>query len=756
MYRLFFLFVLALLPSVLWGQSTAGRPRVGVVLSGGGAKGAAHIGVLRAVEQAGIPIDYIAGTSMGAIVGGLYALGYTTAELDTLVRMQDWDLLLSDKTPRRWQSLAQRERAERLVLHIPLSRSAKPELNGLVRGRNLGNLLARLTVGYHDSISFDSLRVPFACVATNLANGGEVVMRSGRMSTAIRASMAIPGAFTPVVQHGKTLVDGGLSNNFPVDVARKMGADIVIGATVQRVFNDTMEVGGMQGVIQQLISISSRHKFEENIRDCDLYLGIDPQGVSTMDFKPALLDTMLYRGYAKAVSHWDELMQIADRVGVPRRPRPELYVMTDTDSTARRVPLYPSPRTDYKPLQCLQGQFPVRRVSFDRVTAAEERVIRYTCGLQDSSVVSQQQIERAVLLLNERFLYLDASYSLNEADSRYDLVFHAVRRLSSQLGVGARFDTEEMASLLLQADFVVPTRVPLLFDTSVWLGEQYGAQVGMTVEPRLNRQFNVYYKFRHSDFNINRKGNRAYNLVFQYQQAGMSFAYRQTRNFDAELGLQLSRFDFTDVLVSGVDTANVNRPVSDTYFTAYVRLRYNSQNSGYYPTSGSKMVAEYAFTTDNLTHLKQPHAFSTVQVSWETVFPLTSRLVLQPRLASRLVLNQEVPFVYSNMVGGYAMGKFMPQQLPFAGLNRMERFRNALAMFDFKFRYRFYGRHYAFLLGALMAEHRDVRHLRRAAYHYGVGLRYGYNSKFGPVEATVSYSGLCRKPAFYVKVGFDF
>ena len=753
MCRWFLAFVLTFLPLALCGQSVNSRPRVGVVLSGGGAKGAAHIGVLRAVEEAGIPIDYIAGTSMGAIVGGLYALGYSTEELDTLVRMQDWELLLSDKTPRKLQSLAQRERAERLVLHIPLSRSAKPELNGLVRGRNLGNLLARLTVGYHDSISFDSLHVPFACVATNLANGEEVVMRSGRISTAIRASMAIPGAFTPVVLHGKTLVDGGLSNNFPVDVARKMGADIVIGATVQRVFTDTMEVGGMQGVIQQLISIASRHKFEENIRNCDLYLGINPQGVSTMDFKPALLDTMLYRGYAKAISHWDELMQIADRVGVPRRPRPNLYASVDS---LQQVPVYPTPRTHYRPLQCLQAQFPVRRICFDRITEAEERMIRHTCALSDSSVVSQQQIERAVLLLNERFLYLDANYSLNESDNCYDLVFHAVRRLSSQVGVGARFDTEEMASLLLQADIVVPTRVPLVFDTSIWLGEQYGAQFGLTVEPRLNRQFNVYYRFRHSDFNLNRKGNRAFNLVFQYQQVGISFAYRQTRNFDAEVGFKFSRFGFTDVLVSGVDTASVHRPVSDTYFTAYLRLRYNSQNRGVYPTSGSKMVAEYAFTTDNLTLLKQPHAFSAVQVSWETVLPFTSRLALQPRLASRLVLNQEVPFVYGNMVGGYGMGRFMPQQLPFIGLNRMERFRNALAMFDFKLRYRFYARHYAFLLGALMAEQRDVRHLRRAAYHYGVGLRYGYDSKFGPVEATVSYSGLCRKPAFYVKIGFDF
>lgn len=752
MYKFFFLITFLLCPFLVCGQAVEQRPRVGVVLSGGGAKGVAHIGVLRAVEDAGIPIDYVVGTSMGAIVGGLYAMGYTTAELDTLVRTQDWDFLLSDKPPRRQLSLAQRERSERFVLNIPLSRSAKTELSGFVRGRNLGNLLARLTVGYHDSISFDSLRVPFACVATNLANGEEVVFRSGRVATAIRASMAIPGVFTPVVLQGKTLVDGGLSNNFPVDVARKMGADIVIGSTVQRVFNDTMEINGMQGVVQQLISISSRHKFEENIKDCDLYLGVDPKGVSTMDFKPASLDTMLRRGYAKALEHWDGLMRIADLTHVPRRERPVVYEDGHTD-TLRVSPVGPQAPL-LQGLHQTRSVFSIRRVLFDSVTVSEERIIRKACGLRDFSEISQQQIERAVLLLNERFLYLDANYSLNEAGHLYDLVFHAKRRLSSQIGVGARFDTEELAALLLNSNFVFQTRVPLNLEASVWLSEQYAARVGLTVEPQLNRQLNLYYEFRHHDMDVNRKGNRAFNLVFQHQQAGLSFAYRQTRNFDAELGVQLARYDFTDVLAADADTTRL--PVSDTYFTAYARLRYNSQDRSYYPTVGSKFVAEYAFTTDNLTHLRQPHSFSTVLATWETVIPLRPRFALLPRIAARLVLTQQVPYIFGNAAGGYVAGKYLSQQLPFVGLAHLEMFRNAMAVVDFKFRYNFLKRQYATFLGALMAEQRDVRHLKHAKYHYGLGLQYGYDSKFGPVEAGFSYSGLCRKPNFYVSVGFDF
>lgn len=776
-----------LLPLCLWlcsqpvraqkGNAAQNRPRVGLVLSGGGAKGAAHIGVIRAVEQAGIPIDYIAGTSMGAIVGGLYAMGYTTDELEQLVKMQDWEMLLSDKSPRKQLSPEQRERKGRYILNIPLSRSAKPKMDGFVRGRNLGNMLARLTVGYHDSISFDSLHIPFACVATNLANGDEVVLRSGKLSAAIRASMAIPGVFTPVVMEGKTLVDGGLCNNFPVDVARRMGADIVIGSTVQRVFNDTMQQGGIQSVVQQLISISSRRKFEENIQLCNLHIGVNPKGVSTMDFSPEKLDTMIRRGYETARQHQRTLQQIALATGVHFPYDPKLRFPGQTPGASSvRLPADTlcSPHSaalasalpklqgshPSRPTGCqrgMQSDFQVASIAFDHITPAEERIIRKACKLAEHSRITQQQIEHAVTLLNERFLYLDAHYSLIEAEQGYHLLFHAHERLASELGVAARFDTEELAAILLNANFVFRTHVPTTIDLSARLTEQYAVRGSLTVEPWLNKQFNVFYEFRHRDIDVNHKGRRTSSLVFQQQQAGLAYAYRQTRNFDAELGLKFQRFDFNDVLMNDEGTlAAFPDPVSDNYFTGYVRLNYNSQDKADNPTVGSKFVATYTFTTDNLTCLKRPHAFSTVSATWQTVMALGKRFALLPRFSGRLVLGKKVPFIFRNAVGGHLEGKYLEQQLPFVGLSHFELFRNALVSCDVKFRYHFLTRHYATLLGAVLAEQRDVRHLKKAHYAYGIGLHYGYETKFGPVQAALSYSGECRKPTFYMSVGFDF
>ena len=210
------------------------HPRVAVVLSGGGAKGVAHISALKVIEEVGIPVDYVVGTSMGSIIGGLYAIGYSPTQLDSLVRSQDWEWLLSDKPKRDYRTLTEQENEVRYILSVPMTRKGsllKPE--SLARGQNIGDMFAALTIGFHDSIDFRRLPVPFACIATDITDGSEVILNRGVLAEAMRASMAIPGVFSPVRKDGMILVDGGLVNNFPVDVARNMGADIVIGVDVQ-------------------------------------------------------------------------------------------------------------------------------------------------------------------------------------------------------------------------------------------------------------------------------------------------------------------------------------------------------------------------------------------------------------------------------------------------------------------------------------------------------------------------------------------
>ena len=263
------------------------RKKVGVVLSGGGAKGMAHIGALKVIEEAGIPIDYVVGTSMGSIIGGLYSIGYTPEQMDSMVRRQDWSFLLSDKIPRSEQNMAEREASEKYVFSLPFGKNAKTQaVGGLIKGQNLANLFSELTVGYHDSIDFNKLPIPFACVSENIVNGNEVNFHKGVLATAMRASMAIPGVFTPVRLDSMVLVDGGVVNNYPVNVARAMGADIIIGVDVQNDLKPANELNSTGSILGQLINLMGLELYKKNLKETDTYIKVDVEGVFCRQFHP--------------------------------------------------------------------------------------------------------------------------------------------------------------------------------------------------------------------------------------------------------------------------------------------------------------------------------------------------------------------------------------------------------------------------------------------------------------------------------------
>jgi NTE family protein len=210
------------------------RPVVGLVLSGGGARGAAHAGVLEVLEELRIPIDYIAGTSMGAVVGGLYACGMSPGEIETTLRAVDWDDVFDDRRPRRHLPF-RRKRVDQAALfdfEFGLGRNGFELPGGLVTGQKLSYLLEALTLRSAGAANFDELPIPFRAVATDIGTGERVVLWKDSLAEAMRASMAVPGAFTPVERDGMTLVDGGLVCNLPVDLVQSKGADIIIAVDV--------------------------------------------------------------------------------------------------------------------------------------------------------------------------------------------------------------------------------------------------------------------------------------------------------------------------------------------------------------------------------------------------------------------------------------------------------------------------------------------------------------------------------------------
>jgi NTE family protein len=244
------------------------RPKIGLVLSGGGARGVAHVGVLRALEELRIPIDYIGGTSMGAVVGGLYASGLSPAELDDWFRHADWHFLLSDSLPRESESFRSKQRQFEMNQGIAFNVSRKAELKlpaGLTTGRNIMASLRQLTLPVRNVKNFDRLPIQFRAVATDIETGDLVVMREGDLVEAIRASMSIPAIFTPQPIRGRLLLDGGIANNLPVDVVQQMGADVIIAVDSSGQLKKGAELDTAPAIANQVLTIFVQKQMREQL-----------------------------------------------------------------------------------------------------------------------------------------------------------------------------------------------------------------------------------------------------------------------------------------------------------------------------------------------------------------------------------------------------------------------------------------------------------------------------------------------------------
>ena len=267
------------------------RPKIGIAFAGGGARGGAHVGVLKVLEELRVPVDYVAGTSIGSIVAALYASGMSPEEMEKVLSATDWDDALRDDQARKDQPYRQKEDDALYLVKAELgfNKGSLVLPQGLVQGQKLNYLLRRLTLPATDVRDFDRLRIPFRCVATDIVTGGKVVLAKGDLARAVRASMAIPGFFSPVPWDGKLLTDGGTADNLPVDVVRAMGADVVIAIDISSPLSKREELTSFLSIAGQTTSFLTRLNVEQQIatlkKDRDVLVTPDLEEVSTLDFK---------------------------------------------------------------------------------------------------------------------------------------------------------------------------------------------------------------------------------------------------------------------------------------------------------------------------------------------------------------------------------------------------------------------------------------------------------------------------------------
>ena len=283
--------------------------KIGLVLSGGGAKGFAHVGVLKVLEEAGIRVDYIAGTSMGAIVGGLYASGYNASELDSIIRTSDFVELFQDIHPRKASSFYQKENIGKYALSLPVSKGKIGLPKALSHGQNVFNLFSLLTTHVHNVNDFTKLPIPFFCIATDLETGEEVILDHGFLPESIRASGTFPGLLTPIVIDGRTLVDGGIVDNYPVELLKEKGVDIIIGVDVQGKLKKAEEISSMPEILKQIVGYQMYKDFDKKIAMTDIFIRPDIEAYNDFSFDKA--EEILDNGEIAAREKWRALKKVA-------------------------------------------------------------------------------------------------------------------------------------------------------------------------------------------------------------------------------------------------------------------------------------------------------------------------------------------------------------------------------------------------------------------------------------------------------------
>lgn len=725
-YWLWIVLCLCLLPEI-----HAERKKVGLVLSGGGAKGIAHIGVIEVLEKAGIPIDIVVGTSMGSIVGGLYAIGYDGKTLDSLVRQQNWPYLLSDKLYRNKLSFEEKEASEKYLLSFPFGKDKDKRMPaGFVRGQNIYNLFSDLTVGYHDSLDFTSFPVPFACVAANIVDGSEVVLKEGLLVQAMRSSMAIPGAFTPVRADSVVLVDGGIINNFPVDVAKAMGADIIIGVDVQSDLKKAGKLNSLPDVMGQLINLMCLNKFEANKAMTDLYIRPNVDGYSAASFSREAIDTLLLRGAGAAHAKWEELMALRRELGMDsleKKERPGIKAGNDT--------------------------FFVRQIFLKGIPEEDQDWLRKIIRLKDNREITRTEIHDVISRLYGTKIFSGVTYRLLGGPV-YDLELDLQRSEMSELNLGFRFDSEEMAAILLNTRLNFSALKGSRFELTARLSKNPYVRLDYSFENPFLHKLNLAYMFRYNDFDLYQKGKKVNGTTYRYHMGELSLTDLYVRNFKFQLGLRYEYFDY-DALLFGAGGQSID--VKSEGFVSYYGLAHlETFDRRYYPTKGLSFKAAYSLYTDNFIQYDRHAPFSAISADFTGVISLTNRFKFLPSVYGRVLIGHDVAYPYLNYMGGNMAGRFMSQQLPFWGISHVELFDNALLVAKLHFRQRMGARHYISLVGNYALQDDNFFDILGKKGILGGGIGYSYDMPLGPMEVAFSMSDLTEKLNFYFNLGFYF
>ncbi len=747
-------------------RNTEHRPTVALVLSGGGAKGAAQVGALKYLEEIGMPVDFVCGTSIGGMLGGMYAVGYDSGTLEELFRNQDWDVMLSDYVAPSYIPYSTKMYNSRYVVSIPFDTAREvldsrlPEgpgyrrqtflgslPSGFAYGFNVNNLISSLTVGWQDSLSFARLPVPFVCVATDVVSGKAKNWSGGSLNEAMRSTMSIPGLFEPVRSKGMVLVDGGTRNNFPTDIARAAGADYIIGIDLSDSKPGYDEVNNIVDIVWQFIDMLGGDSFQKNIRLPDILIKPDIREYDMMSFSPEAVDTMLRRGYAAARSKSDALLELKEILGTERIP-PDSRAVNIAETGVR-----------------------IGSISFRGVSGKEAAIISKLLSFGEGEVVTKKEVDDVMSKFQATGAFASVTWSMLGQDEPYTLEFEFVKAPAHNIGLGVRIDTEEWASVLFNFGLNTNSMTGSKFNFTAKLGQNLKADLHYSLEFARFPAINVKASVSRYKGVLGTPGDALTYDASYWTHKEMVYLtdVRWTRlNFEAGLKNQYIDLNDNTHLGSVIEGALSEKALKGDYVGAFATGRLYTFDDFYYPSKGTDLSfgANYDFLKAGDPSFDPVLALS---AGFRTVIPTGNRFAVIPGINLRTVIStgsttdseghiyKDLSVLHTNFVGGSIPGRYTDSQIPFFGIDNVMMADEYLVTATMEFRYNPVRKLYVSALAGIVESNDGGASLIRefSPDIWAFGAEVAYDFVAGPVKLNLHWSNQ-RKWGVYASFGFDF
>ncbi len=743
------------------------RPRIGLVLSGGGAKGIAHIGVLRVIEESGLKVDYITGTSMGSIVGGLYASGYDASKLESLVLSMDWDDVLADYVSRRSVSIDEKGEHDKYIGSFQISRKGLKLPTGYKRGQKLTSILSLLTLPVHHIDDFNELPVPFRCIATDIVTGEAFVITRGSLSEALRASMAIPSIFTPIEIDGRLLVDGGVVRNLPVSDARDMGADIVIAVDVGAPLYKKEELKSLAEIMDQSVSFLGARSTQEQRKLADILLTPDISGFSSSDFK---------RGR--------ELVDLGEKTA-----RPMLPVFQDL---AKLQAGFPPPNRESPPLRDV-NRLRITSVEILGLKRVSRNLVMGRLLLSPPVSITPIRLEEAVARVYASGFFERVTYRIEPAgEGNSKLILNVSETTGIFLKLGISYDSDMNAAIMGN----------ITMRNLAGQGSSIAIDARLSEFPGARASYFIYTGLRKPGLGIGIETHYDKFLIFTYRGGYLQSSY-DYQNYGADLILQAIIFnsfslgvavekDLTAIRAQIAPNDPAKKNVEALNYYAF--LKFDNLDRTFYPRSGLQLYGEVKLISDDLPMMKKTakyRPFWKYSAAIKGYIPFHRRFSMfiglnggfihsrEPYYARYEVLTgwgiyrKRIPFIYENYTGG--LNRYMGGCTPFTGLNFMQISGKHMITADIGFQIEPVSDFYIVprgsvgrvkdrfmdlfkkrilvidsLYGQYIPRYLNVKN----DIIYGYGLTLGYNSIIGPLELSLMRGSESNRFLFHASIGY--